>query len=92
MLFKLPNELRADMLLEVDLKGLAGWSSVQHPAWQESFISRLAPTMQEAVRANQAFLSRADQFRVAQRGHNELVSAVKKLVTRGKVSFPEIVA
>ena len=92
MLFKLPNELRADMLLEVDLKGLAGWSSVQNPAWQESFISRLAPTMQEAVRANQAFVSRADQFRVAQRGHNELVSAVKKLVTRGKVSFPEIVA
>ncbi|QRK05713.1 hypothetical protein JQX13_37035 [Archangium violaceum] len=92
MLFKLPNELRADMLLEVDLKGLAGWSSVQNPEWQESFISRLAPTMQEAVRANQAFVSRADQLQVAQRGHNELVSAVKKLVARGKVSFSEIMA
>jgi hypothetical protein len=92
MLMKLPDEMRADLLLEVDLKGLAGWSSVQQPAWQETFINRLAPSMQNAVRASMSFGSRADQLRHARRGHQELVSAVKRQVARGKLSFAEIVA
>lgn len=92
MLLKLPKELQADMLLEVDVKVLAGWSSVQHPAWRESFISTLAPSMQNAVRANMTFSSSADQFRMARRGQDELVSAMKRLVAGGRVSFTEIVA
>jgi hypothetical protein len=92
MILKLPNELQADMLLEVDVRGLAGWSSVQHPAWQESFLRRLAPAMQNAMRASMAFGSRSDQLRMARRGHNELVSAVKRLVAQGKLSFSDIVA
>lgn len=92
MLLKLPQDIQADMLLEVDVKMLAGWSSVQHPAWRESFISKLAPSMQSAVRANMAFSSSADQFRMARQGHDELVSAMKRLVVGGKVSFTEIVA
>jgi hypothetical protein len=92
MLLKLPQDVQADMLLDVDVKVLAGWSSVQQPAWRESFISRLAPSMQNAVRANMAFSSPADQFRMARRGHDELVSAMKRLVAGGKVSFTEIVA
>jgi hypothetical protein len=92
MLLKLPQELQSDLLLDVDVKGLAGWSSVQHPEWQESFLNRLAPSMQSAIRASMAFASRADQFRLARHGHDELVSAVKKQVARGKVSFAEIVA
>ncbi|MBN1205366.1 MAG: hypothetical protein JXB05_10625 [Myxococcaceae bacterium] len=92
MLLKLPQDVQADMLLEVDVKVLAGWSSVQHPAWRESFISRLAPSMQNAVRANMAFSSPADQFRMARRGHDELVSAMKRVVAGGRVSFTELVA
>jgi hypothetical protein len=48
--------------------------------------------MQNAVRANMAFSSPADQFRMARQGHDELVSAMKRLVAGGKVSFTEIVA
>ncbi len=92
MLLRLPDEARADLLLEVDLKGLAGWSSVQQPQWQETFMKRLAPAMQNAVRASMSFGSRQDQLRLAQRGHDELVSAVKRQVARGKVSFTEIVS
>ena len=92
MLLKLPDELQRDLLLEVDVRGLAGWSSVQQPAWQESFIARLAPTMQNAIRANMSFVSREEQLRAARRGQNELVSAVKKQVARGKVSFAEIIS
>ncbi|MBX5484299.1 MAG: hypothetical protein IRZ16_20960 [Myxococcaceae bacterium] len=90
MLLKLPSELRRDLLLEVDMRGLAGWSSVQHPQWQESFLNQLAPTMQNALRASMAFGSRADQLRLARRGHNELVTAVKKQVAQGKISLAEI--
>lgn len=92
MLLKLPQELQADVLLDVDVKGLAGWSSVQNPQWQESFLSRMAPSMQNAVRASMAFSSRADQLRLAKAGREELVNAVKKQVAQGKVSFTEIVA
>lgn len=92
MLLKLPDELRKDMLLEVDVRGLAGWSSVQQPAWQEAFLGRLAPSMQNAVRASMAFGSRADQLRFARRGHQELVTAVKRQVAQGKLSFAEIVS
>jgi len=92
MLLKVPEELRADLLLEVDLKGLAGWSSVQEPQWRQHFLAGLAPSMQAAVRANMAFQSRSDQLALARRGHAELVAAMKRLVARGKISFPELVA
>jgi len=91
MLLKLPQDVQANMLLEVDITGLAGWSSVQNPAWRESFLSKLAPSMQNAVRANMAFSSQTEQFRMARRGHDELVSALKRLVAGGGVSFTEIV-
>lgn len=91
MLLKLPDELQRDLLLDVDVRGLAGWSSVQQPTWQESFIARLAPAMQNAIRANMSFVSREEQLKEARRGQNELSSAVKKQVARGKVSFAEII-
>jgi hypothetical protein len=92
MLLKLPAELRKDMLLDVDVRGLAGWYSLQHPEWQEGFIGQLAPSMQNAVRASLAFGSRMDQLRLARRGHQDLVAALKKQVAQGKLSFAEIVA
>lgn len=92
MLLKVPSELQADMLLEVDVKGLAGWSSLQSPAWQEHFLAALSPSLQNALRASMAFRSRADQLNAARKGQAELVASVKKLVTQGKVTFSEIVA
>ena len=91
MLLRLPDEMRADLLLEIDIRGLAGWSSMQQSAWQQSFIGQLAPSLQSAVKANMGFNSRADQLQQAQRGRDELVSAVKRLVARGKVSFSQMV-
>jgi hypothetical protein len=92
MLFKVPNELRNDLLLDVDMRALAGWSSLQEPAWQEQLLVRLPASLQTAVRAQMSFESRADQLAQARRGRNELVSGVKKLLARGKLSLPEIVA
>lgn len=92
MLLKLPAELRSDLLLEVDIKGLAGWVKAQQPVFQESFLPQLPTTLQNAVRANLGVGSRTDQVQLARRGHFELVSGLKRLVARGKVSFQELVA
>jgi hypothetical protein len=92
MLLKLPPELRTDLLLEVDIKGLAGWISVQPAAWQGPFIAGLAATMQAALRANLGFQSRTEQWHLAQKGRDELVGAVKRLMARGRLSFSAMVA
>lgn len=90
MLEKLTPELRADLLLDVDIGGLAAWSSVQTPAFRERFLSSVAPTLQSAVRARMSFASRGDQMRLAQRGHEELVAALKRLAAQGRVTFAEL--
>lgn len=92
MLLKVPGELLADLLLEVDVRGLAGWVSTQEPAWQAHFIGALSPTLQNALKANLAFGSRRDQLRLAQLGRGELVAAVKRLMARGRVSFADVLA
>lgn len=92
MLSKLPNEVQADMLLEVDLKGLAGWSSMQPLLWQDEFFSRLTPSLQKAVRANMSFASREEQLLLAKKGRNELVEALKRRAARGGVSLAELLS
>lgn len=92
MLMKLAPELRMDLLLEVDMKALAGWVSVQPSSWQGAFLAGLSPTMQTALKASLAFASRADQLQLAQRGREELVAAIKRLSARGRISFSAMVA
>jgi hypothetical protein len=92
MLSRLPQELQRDLLLEVDIRNLAGWSSLQSPEARESIIGALVPTMQNAIKASMAFGSRDDQLRMARQGRAELVAGLKRLAARGKVSFSEIVS
>ncbi len=92
MLLKLPNEVRSDLLLEVDIRGLAGWSSLQQPQSRDAFMGQLSQSLQNAVKANMAFASRAQQLSEARRGHDELVAALKRLASRGKVTFSQMVA
>jgi len=72
MLLRLTPEVQADLLLEVEVKALAGWCSVHDPKWQEAFLTSLNPSLRKAVRSNMAFASRAEQLRMARRGHVQL--------------------
>lgn len=92
MLMRLPDEARADTLLEVDVRGLAGWLSMQPPAWRDGFVSKLKPTLQAAIRANQSFSSRDTQARLAEQGHHELVAAVRRQLARNTTTFSELIA
>jgi len=92
MLMKLPAEQRNDLLLEVEMKALAGWASVQPASWQVPFMNQLSNTMQAAMRANLGFQSRTEQWQLAHSGREQLVQAVKKQLSRGRLSFSAMVA
>jgi hypothetical protein len=93
MLLKIPGELRGDLLLELDIKRLAAWCSLQPPPWQNRFLDALAPSLQNALRAQSGsvFASRGEQLRLARAGHGELVVGLKRLLAQGRVSFWELV-
>jgi len=92
MLLHLPDEARSDLLLEIDVKALAGWLSAHDARWQEVFLGKLNPSLQRAVRTNMSFPSRAEQLRLAKRGRAELVEGLKRVTALGKTSFAELVA
>lgn len=90
MLLKVPENLQTDMLLDVDIRALAGWYSLQDRAWQEGFVARLSPSLRNALLAAKAFGSRADQLTLARQGRVELATALQKLVARGQVAFADV--
>jgi len=92
MLLKLPEEPQRDLLLEVDVRNLAAWCSLQEPAWQARFIPSLAPSLQTALRASMGFSSRAEQLKLARAGQAELVAAMKRQVGLRRLSFVDLVS
>ncbi|MBE2250726.1 MAG: hypothetical protein IAE78_14410 [Myxococcus sp.] len=91
MLLRVPAEQRADLLLEVDVKGLAAWLSLQPSARREAFVGQLSSSVQTALKASMSFGSRAEQLELARKGQAELVSSVRRRIARGAVTFPELV-
>ena len=92
MLMRLEPEQRSELLLDVDVRGLAGWLSQQDLEWQRGFVSGLSPAMQKALHVNGQFPSRADQVREARRGHHDIIRALKGLYSKGRVSFVQLAA
>ncbi|MDP2345294.1 MAG: hypothetical protein Q8O67_30400 [Deltaproteobacteria bacterium] len=92
MIMKLPNELRRDLLLDVDIRALAAWLGLQDVDWQRTFAAQLSASMQNALRGNAGFSSRAEQLRLARRGHQDIVKALKSQYAKGRASFLDLVA
>ena len=91
MFLGIAEELLTNILLEVNVMGLAAWVTVQEPAWQANFMKKLSPSLQNAIRANMTFESRPEQLRFAELGQQELVGALKKLAVSGRVSYAEMI-
>ncbi|MCU0695037.1 MAG: hypothetical protein MUC96_00760 [Myxococcaceae bacterium] len=91
MLLKVPPEQRTDLLLEVDVKGLAAWLSLQPASRREQLVGPLSASVQTALKASMAFASRAEQLELAKKGQAELVSSVRRRIAGGTLSFPELV-
>ena len=92
MLNRLESEQRSDLLLDVDVRGLAAWLSMQEQGWQRELTQSLSPSMQGAIRSNGSFSSRAEQAALARRGHQEIIKALKANYAKGKASFLALVS
>ena len=92
MLLKLPANLMQDLLLQVDIKALAAYASLQPPAWRARFADSLPPTMQGALSTSQSFQSRQAQVQMARLAHEDLVFGFKRLIASGQVAFAGILA
>ncbi|MDX2010317.1 MAG: hypothetical protein SFW67_09010 [Myxococcaceae bacterium] len=91
MLLKVPAEQRTDLLLEVDVRGLAAWLSLQPASRREQLVGPLSASVQTALKASMAFASRAEQLEQAKKGQAELVASVRRRIAGGALSFPELV-
>ncbi|MCP4500569.1 MAG: hypothetical protein GY822_11470 [Deltaproteobacteria bacterium] len=91
MLTSLPDEMRNDVLLEVDIRGLSAWLHMQPQIWRKAFIAELSGPLQNAILQNSAASSRTDLVRYAKRGHEGLVAAFKDAYARKGVRFVDLV-
>lgn len=87
MLERLEPEQRKDLLLDVDVRGLAAWLSMQDVEWQRQMLQTLSPAMQAAIRSNGTFASRGEQAALARRGQEDITKALKGQYARGRASF-----
>lgn len=87
MLNRLDAEQRSDLLLDVDVRGLAAWLTLQEQGWQHEMTKGLSPAMQGAIRSNSTFASRAEQAALARRGQQDIIKALKGQYARGRASF-----
>ena len=92
MLNRLSTEMRSDLLLDVDVRGLAAWLSLQDQEWQGVFRSQLSTSMQGALRQNASFSSRSEQLSHARRGHQDLIKALKGQYAKGRTGFLALVS
>lgn len=92
MLTGLPDELRNDLLLEVDVRGLAGWLQMQPLEWRRAFVAELPEALQNALAQTPAAATKAERVRWAKRGQQELAAALKGAYARRGVRFVDLVA
>jgi hypothetical protein len=92
MLDNLETEARQDLLLEVDIRGLAAWLGSQEQEWQRAFTASLSTSLQAALRTNGLFSSRDEALRLARVGHDEITRALKLLYAKERVTFLSLAA
>lgn len=92
MLDRIPSDERMELLLEVDVRALSAWLSLQDADWRRSFMTQMSTTMQKAVQVNSNFESRAEQMRLFHQGHKEITKALKGQYAKGKTSFIALAA
>jgi len=91
MLTQLPDETRNDLLLEVDIRGLAAWLRMQPTPWRRALVAELSEPLQNAIAQSGNSTSRADQVRWARKGHDGLVKAFKSAYARRGLRFVDLV-
>lgn len=92
MLTALPDEVRNDLILEVDIRGLAAWLQMQPQAWKKAFVVELNDSLQTALYQSNNARSRSEQQHWARKGHESLVKAFKGAYAQRGLRFVDVVA
>lgn len=87
LLVQLNDEARADLLLEVEVQGLAGWLSVISAGDRDAVLNGMSSTLHNAIRASSVFNSRAEQLDRSRQGRLQLASALHKQLARSGTPF-----
>lgn len=91
MLLKLSNEARANLFLEIEIKSLAGWLSMQTAESQNQLIEGLPNSLQAAINASLDFASRSQQLALARVGREKLSLAMRMELTRNNIPLQHVV-
>lgn len=91
MLLSVPEEARADLLLGVEVEGLAAWLSLQDGELARRLLQSAPNALRSSVRASSAFPSRERQLELAEQGRQDLVRALQGQLARLQVPFEQLI-
>ena len=91
MLLKLSTEMRANLFLEVNIDGLAGWLSMQDIQSKEQLLDNLPNSLRAAIEAASIFTSRSQQIAFARTGRKNLAEAIQIQIARSNVPFEQLI-
>lgn len=92
MLTRLPDDMRNDLLLEVDVRGLSAWLQQQPQVWRREFVRSLSGPLLSALTQTTTAASSVHQARWARLGHTALVKAFKSTYVQRGVRFVDLVS
>ncbi len=87
LLLQLSDEARADLLLEVEVRGLSGWLSMLPSESHDAVLQGMSGSLHNAVRASSVFASSAEQVEFFGQGRLELAAALHKQLARSATPF-----
>ncbi|MEN0064898.1 MAG: hypothetical protein AAGA48_22325 [Myxococcota bacterium] len=91
MLFELPVETRADLLLELDIEPLAAWMSLLDGEAQSRLLAGMPRALVSSVQSVSELGSRSRQVALADRGRRDLARAFQRQLQRAQIPFERVV-
>jgi hypothetical protein len=91
MLLELPDEARADLLLDVDVETLAAWLSVLDAATRARLMDGAPGSLRASVGSVGTFASRARQVALAEQGRRTLARGFQLQLARHQKAFEDVV-
>jgi membrane protein implicated in regulation of membrane protease activity len=92
MLFALPAEARADLLLEVDADALTAWLSLLDAHLRSELLADAPTALRAAVSGGGGFGSRSRQLQLADQGRRELARGFQRQLVRAGLAFEQVVS
>ncbi|MEL6545228.1 MAG: hypothetical protein AAFQ82_11430 [Myxococcota bacterium] len=92
LVLRLPEETRADVLLEADATGLAAWTLQQPPQSRAELVQHLPGGLQNAVEQSMRSVPVEEIDSLADQSRKDLARGLKKAFAEGRAQFSDLVA